>query len=68
MQYGRSSFYFKPSGVTVGQSSDVMPMSVGNTQDCIADVQSLVVYSAMDSSLPPSFAQISAVDVDSEYF
>ena len=43
-------------------------MSVGDTQNCIADVQSLVVYSATNPSLPPSVAQISAIDVDSEYF
>ena len=54
--------------VCQGQSSDVMPMSVGDTQNCIADVQSLVVYSATNPSLPPSVAQISAIDVDSDYF
>ena len=43
-------------------------MTVGDTQNCIADVQSLVVYSATNSSLPPSVAQISAIYVDSESF
>ena len=36
--------------------------------NCIAAVQSLVVYSATNPSLPPSVAQISAFDVDSEDF
>ena len=53
---------------TAGQSSVVMPMSVGDIQNCIADVQSLVFYSATNPSLPPSVAQISAIDVDSEDF
>ena len=43
-------------------------MSLGDTQNCIADVQSLVFYSATNPSLPPSVAQMSAIDVDSEDF
>ena len=53
---------------TAGQSSVVVPMSLGDTQNCIADVQSLVFYSATNPSLPPSVAQMSAIDVDSEDF
>ena len=43
-------------------------MTDGDTQNCIADVQSLVVYSATNPSLPPSVAQICAIDVDGEDF
>ena len=53
---------------TAGQSSVVVPMSLSDTQNCIADVQSLVFYSATNPSLPPSVAQMSAIDVDSEDF
>ena len=53
---------------TAGKSSVVMPMTVGDTQNSIADVQALVVYSATNPSLPPSVAQISAIHVDSEHF
>ena len=53
---------------TAGQSSVLMPMTVGDTQNCIADVQSLVVYSATNPSLPLSVAQICAIDVDGEDF
>ena len=53
---------------TAGQSSVVMPMTVGDTQNCIAVVQSLVVYSATNPSLPPAVAQMSTIDVDDEDF
>ena len=53
---------------TAGESSVVMPMTVGDTQNCIADVQSLVVYSVTNPSLPASVAQISVIDVNSEDF
>ena len=53
---------------TAGQSSVVMPMTVGDTQNCIVDMQSLVVHSVTNPSLPPSVAQMSAIDVDGEDF
>ena len=46
---------------TAGQSSVVMPMTASDTQNGIADVQFLIVYSATNPSLSPSVAQISAL-------
>ena len=43
-------------------------MTVGDTQNCIADVQSLVVDRATNPSLPPSVAQTSAIEVEGEDF